>query len=180
MPDHTSITDAQIDYRSPLTEPLVFTIRDNIEASQWHPYDDGDGILWDFGDDGAVTRIDTPTFEAGYSYLFSATRMETGSTASPNIEVRASYSDASGTDWKVVTGNLANGAKYSFLFQIIMPSAPVGDLQVISNTGATEYNAATSATATVTDFSLRITDSKTFNGGRVTLYRKKDGAGLVE
>lgn len=82
------IANGDIDQDSPVTQPLMTGLRDNVRAAAegssgapvlsvgWHPYDkaDTDGVevgdVYDFSDDGAVASVESPTFEDGYEYAF--------------------------------------------------------------------------------------------------------------
>lgn len=81
------IANGDVDQDSPVTQPLMTGLRDNVRAAAeaatgapinsavLHPYDkvnigDGaDGLLYDFSVDGVVGSVETPAFEAGYSYV---------------------------------------------------------------------------------------------------------------
>lgn len=87
MTTWTSIPDTDLDQDSPVTVTLMTALRDNVPAAGegssgapilqqgWHPYDativgpDADGEIYDYGTDGSVTEIETPTFDAGYDYM---------------------------------------------------------------------------------------------------------------
>ena len=181
MPDHTTIVDEQIDQNSPVTQPLMFALRDNIEASQWHPYDDGDGVLWDFDEDGSIGTVIGPTFEAGYSYLFTCTRITQGSTTNRFAQWRANYSDGSNSGYNTFSDRDVLNTPLAFSLMILMPSAPIGHVSHFQTYGIRlgQYVAdATSATAIVTSVDIRMSEG-TFSGGKIILYKKKDGGGLV-
>ena len=86
MTTWTEIPTTQLDQDSPVTQPLMGALRDNVRASAeastgapvaaagWHPYDivdvgDGnDGLIYDHSISGTVSTVETPDFDDGYDY----------------------------------------------------------------------------------------------------------------
>jgi len=94
----TNITAGEIDTDSPVTQPLMTALRDNVlaaaegatgapvEAAGWHPYnqveygDGADGLIYDNSVDGNVSAVETPDFEDGWEYRVVALNLTAVST----------------------------------------------------------------------------------------------------
>lgn len=86
MTVYTAIPNGDIDQDSPVTQPLLTALRDNLLAglegdttapvnqATWHPYnkvtvgDTNTGLIYSFPVNGAVASIVTPDFADGYEY----------------------------------------------------------------------------------------------------------------
>ncbi|HAF38622.1 MAG TPA: hypothetical protein DCG72_06510 [Gammaproteobacteria bacterium] len=112
------IANGDVDQDSPVTQPLMTGLRDNVRAAAegatgapvlsagWHPFDKGDtdstevGDVYDFSDDGTVSTITSPTFEDGYEYafIFDGISSSNASVTAMNIllyrDTTAAYSSA--------------------------------------------------------------------------------------
>lgn len=105
MATHTDIPDASLDVASPITQPVMIALRDNVPAGlegasgatinspAWHPYnastvgDIADGTIYDFAVDGASGAIESPDFVDGYEYALVVEAMS--SNADMNLQARA-------------------------------------------------------------------------------------------
>lgn len=123
MASWTQIPTSQIDQDSPVTQPLMVAIRDNMRAmaeaaddapvvlAGWHPYDmvdagDGaDGLIYDHSVDGDVASITTADFVAGneYAILFEGLKFTAG--LAQTFFVRAYRNGAYTEAWRASSVN---------------------------------------------------------------------------
>ncbi len=106
------IANGDVDQDSPVTQPLMTGLRDNVRAAAegatgapvlsagWHPFDKSDtdstevGDVYDFSDDGSVATITSPTFEDGYEYAFIFDGVSSNNASATTLNI-ALYRDTS-------------------------------------------------------------------------------------
>jgi hypothetical protein len=118
------IANGDVDQDSPVTQPLMTGLRDNVRAAAegstgapvlsagWHPYDKADtdssavGDVYDFSTDGALATVTSPTFENGYEYafIFDGVSSNNASATTLNIALYRDTSAAYSTALPIMSG----------------------------------------------------------------------------
>lgn len=204
MADWTDIQDPALDPDAPVTSELAYAFRDNPIAiaegavgapyvGNFAPYNGsnvggaGDGKIYDFSTDGAVSLVTTPTLVAGYDYKLIYDNLTRSSTAGSAFNMQsyrvgaASWSSAYGLISSIPssTGIVLNG--YTIVLSPLV-ARPFGScFSVIDATLLVDGT----VTPSVSADSDRYTSSQTrnafrvgfnsgnINGGRIYLYRRK-------
>lgn len=187
-----TITNGQIDTDSPVTQPLMTAIRDNVSAAAvgdanapitragWHPYnaidvDDGaDGEIYDGAVDGSVSSVSSPAFEDGYDYAFILDAV-TPIASSTEFRIEAFHS---GSNKRIATLAKTGSAAFSgwieyphcrFPLKTITASYALSD-------GTSDHGgigaASFATTAAVTNARLRF--DVNMDGGKIYMMRRRN------
>lgn len=159
-----------------------------IRGGGWHPYNatvvgpDADGEIYDYGTDGAVTEIETPTFDAGYDYMVIFESLSFNFTDPIRFDLYgASAADYSGRQMDSFTNTLT----YSGFWQIRNPGLSLrthfSDARYISD-GTLGGQAALggvnahrfSSADTVSKGRIQSNSGLNIDSGTVWLYRRRN------
>lgn len=197
MTTWTTITNAQTDQDSPITQTLVQALRDNVNAAAegatgapaniagWHPYDmvdndDGaDGKAYDYSVDGATNGLEI-TLTAGFEYRFVFNGVSHGAGVSRNFLVdvyRTGTASYSALFTSANTGSSGQSAKGQF--DLYCPGLAVTAYAVMD--GIIEYNGdnagmkylAISASEYISKVRFRFSNDDAWDGGTVYVYRRQ-------
>lgn len=194
MTTWTEILTGQIDTDSPVTQPLLTALRDNVRAASegatdgpvvaagWHPYDivdvgDGsDGLLYDFSVDGATFSVTSPTLEDGYEYAFYVENFAPSSVVSGTFRVEASTDGSTYATLGLTTPTATDGF-YGFI-HLIMPrlSSRILQSRGLLRNGTDVLTSGSEFIATAAPIQLwriRFTDF-TANAGKVYMLRRRE------
>jgi hypothetical protein len=198
MTTWTSITNAQTDQDSPVTQTLMQALRDNVPAtaegatnspvmvSGWHPYDmvnvsDGnDGKVYDFSVDGAVTALEI-TIDAGFEYrvVFHDIAHNSGaSNRSFLVDVyqanAASYANLLTSTNTGTTGDDADG--WFDLYHPRLTASNYASMQgIVGFSSGTDLSAhaAIGTSEYVSKLRLRFSSDDSWKSGVVYVYRRQ-------
>lgn len=195
MTTYTPITNGQLDQDSPVTQPLMTSLRDNPLAmaegasgspdiyTNWVPYDDGDGKLWDFATDGAVATITTPDFADRFEYRIFLGNVEVDVGANLYYEAyrgtSAAYatiltlSNPGVTEYAIGYLNLLEPMTvrnwHMTSYWSVNPSSFVDAVASISELHHVIYHATAQK---ITKVRLSLSGASNFDGGTVYLYKR--------
>jgi hypothetical protein len=120
MADWTTIPDSSIEPGKPIRSIDGLALRDNPVAiaegavgaprvvNQWFPYNyesSGNGVIFNFSTDGAVSLIQTPNFESGFDYLLLASGLGDSRAEVTSINILL-YAEPANTYYSLVWMNL--------------------------------------------------------------------------
>lgn len=162
MPTYVVIPNGDIDQDSPITQPLMTALRDNIEAAArgqedapvgygWHPYDMldvGDGAtgkFWDAATSAAAganaTPLTTPEFERGWDYSVILKALVTSPAGSLNV----AFQRGSTAAWSAALASVINynaGVMFNFTSYPAMPFTMPDELSLVNLITSTFYGVA--------------------------------------
>lgn len=126
MTDWTTIADAQVDPKAPVTSELMTALRDNPLAiaagatgappifSGWYPYDtvthgDGnDGVFYDYSVDGAVSSVEVSGLDPRGEYLLALNGVDPQYASTLKVDVKSS----TGVYVQIAASDYAGDASY--------------------------------------------------------------------
>lgn len=184
----TNIPTTDIDQDSPVTQPLLVAIRDNIQWAwecTWHPYDmvypgDGnDGLLYDFDVDGNQATITTADFADGYEYRIIVEDFVSTLTGDMDILFYGETSAAYNTGQTITS--LSNTLETSYVVDILKPRRvrnvhpfwATGKRSTTSIDAKLSYDSATAQKV----LRARLSNGVAVAAGRVYVEKRRDGTG---
>lgn len=202
MTTYTTVANGDIDQDSPVTQPLMVSLRDNpiamaematdapVLASGWHPYDmvavgDGaDGVIYDYSVDGTVASVETPNFSDGWEYRLVFLDISP-SSGTPDLEIEmyretgAAYDTAS----SIFTTSGAVSNTYTGYLDFFLPRVSRNSHMAQPSTfvegagGGTYFTTAATSHGFVADKigKARVSwSSGNIDGGKIHLLRRRD------
>lgn len=198
MTTWTTITNAQIDQDSPVTQTLMTGLRDNVAAtaegstnapvmvSGWHPNDmvnvgDGnDGKVYDFAVDGGITALEI-TMAAGFEYRVvfkDLTHDQASLTRSLLVDA---YKDTAATYVNLFTSTDFNNNTFTAdgWFQVYNPRLTVSTFFVMdkvirwNSVDTGQSNVDVTDTDFVSKIRIRFSADRTWTSGVVYVYRRQ-------
>lgn len=201
MTTYTTIPNSDIDQDSPVTQPLLTALRDNVAATAegasnspvifagWHPYDlttvggSGDGVIYDSAVDGVTTTIDSPDFADGFEYAFVFSAIDHNQVSAVDLRL-ALYreTDAAYFTATSIASSVANAANCYGVLRVPYPRLakevhPVTwEVNFAENGADYSTTGVTFADATVQKITrARFTWSAgSFEAGTITMLRRRE------
>lgn len=198
MTTFTAIANAQVDQDSPVTQPLMQGLRDNVPATAegatnapvmvagWHPFDmvnvgDGnDGKAYDFAVDGATTGLEID-MDAGFEYRVVFDSVEHGLGGGDSFLVDVFQANAASyVNLFTSTSTVPISTSVDGWFDMYHPRLTASRFAIMNNSIIdcngidTGLNYVSIGTAEyISKIRLRFTGDEAWSSGNVYVYRRQ-------